>query len=86
MENDFENLYSIDNGVRYDANHLDDVIHQLEQLSTDNDALPASDVLNGPISRDEVYKAIERAKCRKAAAGDNIPAEVLKNNCSVDIN
>ena len=42
-------------------------------------------ILNKPISRDEVLQAVIHAKFCKASAIDNIPAEVLKNDCAVDL-
>jgi len=42
-------------------------------------------ILNEPISRDEVLQAVIHAKFRKASGIDNIPAEVLKNDCAVDL-
>ena len=41
--------------------------------------------LNEPISREEIIVAVERAKLRKAAGFDEIPAEVLKNQTAIDL-
>ena len=41
--------------------------------------------LNEPITREEVYLAVEHSKRRKAAGIDNIPAEVIKNNTAIDL-
>ena len=41
--------------------------------------------LNEPISREEIIVAVERAKLRKAAGFDEIPAEVPKNQTAIDL-
>ncbi|VDI09227.1 Hypothetical predicted protein [Mytilus galloprovincialis] len=41
--------------------------------------------LNDPISREEIIKAVESAKVRKATGFDEIPAEVLKNPTAVEL-
>ena len=43
------------------------------------------DVLNAEISKSEIEKSILRAKLRKAAGLDNIPAEVLRKPVCVDL-
>ena len=37
-----------------------------------------NDILNGPITRDELYVALKRAKNKKACGSDGIPAEIFK--------
>lgn len=70
---DFKTLFSSDNTA---------------QLPTDSDNVNTKrDVseLNAPITRDEVLQAVISAKDRKATGIDDIPAEVLKNEVSVDL-
>ncbi|CAC5419450.1 unnamed protein product [Mytilus coruscus] len=41
--------------------------------------------LNNNITRDEIVKAVEHTKLRKAAGYDEIPSEVLKNESAIDL-
>lgn len=56
---------------------------QLDRTSFDTDI--DVNIVNEPISRDEVLQAVIHAKFRKAFEIDNIPAEVLKNDCAVEL-
>ena len=56
---------------------------QLDRTCFDTDIYV--NILNEPISRDEVLKAVIHAKFHKASGIDNRPAEVLKNDCAVDL-
>ena len=42
-------------------------------------------ILNDEITKPEIEKSILRAKLRKAAGLDNIPAEVLRNPVCVEL-
>ena len=41
-----------------------------------------SDLLNSPITIDEIQKAIRKLKCQKTASVDSIPAEFSKHGCN----
>ena len=70
-----------DNGSTddYDEAHLQDIRYCLS--NTDFASSPEAEALNRPIDRHEIVKAVERAKLRKAAGIDAIPAEALKMTC-----
>ena len=42
-------------------------------------------ILNETITREEIAKAVEHAKLRKACGIDEIPAEVLKNPTAIEL-
>ena len=72
-KSDFQELYNADN-----VGHIPDALGYLPQT-------PDCSVLNEPISRFEICKAVDAAKLGKAAGVDEIPAEVLKNDSVVDM-
>jgi len=77
-------LYNVDNVGLFDDVHLRRISEEVasgEVTSAQFD----TNVLNAPISREEVVHAINRAKGGKAVGLDSIPAEALKNNACVDI-
>ena len=84
MENDFENLFTNSTNPSFDDNHLDDTKRKLQENS-----VPRSDtdisLLNEPISREEVEQSLYRAKLKRAAGFDGIPAEVLRNPVCIDL-
>ncbi|CAC5408283.1 unnamed protein product [Mytilus coruscus] len=55
-----------------------------ESVDSGNDIQYDVTTLNDPISREEIIKAVESAKVRKATGFDEIPAEVLKNPTAVE--
>ena len=67
-KNDFHTLFQR-NGTR-------DIELDNSEFNTEIDL----SLLSGPITRDEVLQIVLRAKLRKAAGIDDIPAEVLKND------
>ena len=83
-KNDYENLFHDNDDNGFDENHLRNVKNALQ-----NDMVQRNDVdlsaLNADITREEVEKSIMRAKLRKAAGLDDIPAEVLRNPVCVDL-
>lgn len=72
-KNDFKTLFSSDNTAQLPTN--------IDNVNTERDVSE----LNAPITRDEVLQAVISAKNRKATGIDDIPAEVLKNEVSVDL-
>ena len=80
----FDKLYNDDGSTDdYDEAHLQDIRYRLS--NTDFASSPEAEALNRPIDRHEIVKAVERAKLRKAAGIDAIPAEALKNDVCVDL-
>lgn len=83
-KNDYEQLF--DNSVNpdFDDAHLENVKKELLTNSVpfiDRD----TSILNQPISKSEVENSICRAKLKRAAGLDGIPAEVLRNPACVDL-
>ena len=80
---DYENLYSDTANPNFDEDHLRNVKNSLGR-----NAVPPIDIdmsiLNAEITLAEVEKSVFRAKLRKAAGLDNIPAEVLRNPTCVE--
>ena len=80
---DYENLYSDTANPNFDEDHLRNVKNSLG-----GNAVPPIDIdmsiLNAEITLAEVEKSVFRAKLRKAAGLDNIPAEVLRNPTCVE--
>ncbi|CAC5394459.1 unnamed protein product [Mytilus coruscus] len=72
-KSDFETLYARNDNI----DDLDNLVN--EENITD---LPD---LNNNITRDEIVKAVEHTKLRKAAGYDEIPSEVLKNESAIDL-
>ncbi|MCG8113538.1 MAG: reverse transcriptase family protein [Candidatus Thiodiazotropha taylori] len=83
-KNDYEVLFSNSDDPNFDEAHLQNIKHSLM-----NNTIPTlqTDVsrLNEPISRLEVERSIYRAKLRRAAGFDGIPAEVLRNPVCIDL-
>ena len=73
-KSDFEQLFSIDQITRPPVNDNDTFANQ-----------PDVTELNELISREEISVAVERAKLRKAAGFNEIPAEALKNQTAIDL-
>ena len=69
----------------FDQEHYELVKQEMEdgveEVNIDNNF----NVLNTDISIDEVKDAVVRAKLRKAAGVDDIPAEVLKNDSCIQM-
>ena len=68
----------------FDENHLRNIKHNLQNHTVPNSPSDIS-LLNAPISRLEVERSIYRAKLRRAAGFDGIPAEVLRNPVCIDL-
>ncbi|MEW8545344.1 MAG: reverse transcriptase family protein, partial [Candidatus Thiodiazotropha sp.] len=83
-KSDYEELFSESNDPRFDDNHLQDIKRKLS-----HNTVPCLDtdisMLNEPISREEVERSICRAKLKRAAGFDGIPAEVLRNPVCIDL-
>ena len=77
---DFNGLYNPNNEIDYDQTFYDNIL-QHKRLLEDNMLDPLyvhNDILNAPISRQEIEKIIYKAKNNKSCGFDKIPYEVLK--------
>jgi hypothetical protein len=88
---DYENLYKITENNTYDErflqrakDHLAQYDAEIKTIDTERTNYNDSNILNSPITHDEVTKSIFRAKLCKASGIDEIPAEVLKNQGVID--
>lgn len=83
-KSDYERLFSESTDSSFNVNHLNDIKRQLS-----NNTVPCLDtditMLNEPINRDEVERSICRARLKRAAGFDGIPAEVLRNPVCTDL-
>ena len=79
-------------GIMGDEAYL--VQHNIIMIDIDIPNIPEIDptlcrlqqeVVNRPISREEVILALQRAKIKKAVGIDNIPVEILKNEQMTDV-
>ena len=79
----YEDLYGGQMDCDFDEDHMRYVAEELERdnFTPNNNAL----ILNRPIEKSEVKRAIDRAKLNKATGIDAIPAEALKNPSCVDL-
>ena len=85
-KNDYDCLYNSDNSNSdFDNRHLREVTNSIADPNNNVFPKPDCSSLNGPITYDEVYKAVYRAKLRKASGIDNIPSEILRNECCVGL-
>jgi hypothetical protein len=83
-KSDYEHLYNdSSNPDWYDNDHLES-IRSVGDNATDTPDTELT-VINSAITREEVQDAVSRAKLRKAAGVDDIPAEALKNSSCIDI-
>ena len=82
--NDFENLFTNSTNPSFNDNHLDDVKRKLQENSVPSLDTDIS-LLNEPMSREEVEQSLYRAKLKRAAGFDGIPAEVLRNPVCIDL-
>ena len=82
---EYEHLFSESTNPIFNDDFLDSV--RESNITDIQECAPAVDnaSLNVPISREEVQNVISKAKVRKAAGLDDIPAEVLKNNICVEL-
>ena len=84
--NDFKRLYDEnDNGMLYDQEHFETIKRQVEMGTVNPNPNIDGNVLNDTITLTEVERAVSRAKARKAAGIDEIPAEVLKNESCIKV-
>ena len=72
-KSDFENLLN---------QNSDQVIVSNDNI---NENTYDATILNETITREEIAKAVEHAKLRKACGIDEIPAEVLKNPTAIEL-
>ena len=82
-KNDYQNLFQESGDVTFDETHLRNVKEALQNNTVQRDNVDLS-ALNADITMEEVEKCVMRAKLRKAAGLDNIPAEVLRNPVCVE--
>ena len=87
-QNDFTSIYQNENTneTLYDDEHLVNITREVSggnivPINENHNA----EVLNVPVSIDEVKNAVLRAKAGKAKGFDDIPAEVLKNDCCINM-
>ena len=81
---DYENLFREKPDTNFNEAHLRNIQSTLRDKQYPVHNVDVS-VLNAEISKSEIEKSILRAKLRKAAGLDNIPAEVLRNPVCVDL-
>ena len=81
---DYENLFCEKSNTNFDDDHLRNIQSTLRdnQFPVHNADMS---ILNDEITKSEIEKSILRAKLRKAAGLDNIPAEVLRNPVCVEL-
>ena len=93
---DFKNIYqNIGNG-QFDEDHLAYIEQRVDSMereyqemvrehNEDIHGINHIDILNQPLTLDEVRKAVLRAKKRKAVGLDELPAELLQNETAIEI-
>lgn len=84
-KNDFKSLFAEKQCPNFDSKFLkeseillqnyDKETKQYNKLQSENDT-----IINSDITYEEVYKAVYRAKLRKASGIDEVPTEVLRNS------
>ena len=83
---DYECLFNGEqDNPSFDKSHLDQVREIIRE--PDSHAFQVSDcsLLNAPISREEVRTSVYNTKVRKTSGVDEIPAEELQNETSIDL-
>ena len=89
-KNDYEKLFAENVNPSFDEAFLQDVKTENElseaNMFTSNTTPPEGiDIMNDPISIQEVAKAVAAAKNDKAAGCDGLPSEVYKNDISIEL-
>ena len=66
----------------FDYDHMNNIIKPVKSFPNDINVKGEngqSDLLNSPITIDEIQKAIRKLKCKKTAGVESIPAEFSKH-------
>ena len=68
----------------FDYEHMNNIIKQVTsfQHNVEHDKSNMTQFLNSPITAEEIKKAIQKLKCKKAAGVDDISAEFYKYGCN----
>ena len=68
----------------FDYEHMNNIIKQVTsfQHNVEHDKSNMTQFLNSPITAEEIKKAIQKLKCKKAAGVDGISAEFYKYGCN----
>ena len=68
----------------FDYEHMNKIIKQVTsfQHNVEHDKSNMTQFLNSPITAEEIKKAIQKLKCKKAAGVDGISAEFYKYGCN----
>ena len=68
----------------FDYEHMNNIIKQVTsfQHNVEHDKSNMTHFLNSPITAEEIKKAIQKLKCKKAARVDGISAEFYKYGCN----
>ena len=68
----------------FDYEHMNNIIKQVTsfQHNVEHDKSNMTHFLNSPITAEEIKKAIQKLKCKKAAGVDGISAEFYKYGCN----
>ena len=68
----------------FDYEHMNNIIKQVNsfQHNVEHDKSNMTQFLNSPITAEEIKKAIQKLKCKKAAGVDDISAEFYKYGCN----
>ena len=68
----------------FDYEHMNNIIKQFTsfQHNVEHDKSNMTQFLNGPITAEEMKKAIQKFKCKKAAGVDGISVEFYKYGCN----
>ena len=68
----------------FDYEHMNNILKQVTsfQHNVEHDKFNMTQFLNSPITAEEIKKAIQKLKCKKAATVDGISAEFYKYGCN----
>ena len=82
--NYFEQLVYPPHVDYFDYEHMNNIIKQVTsfQHNVEHDKSNMTQFLNSPITAEEIKKAIQKLKCKKAAGVDGISAEFYKYGCN----
>ena len=78
---EFQNLFNGYDRSEFDNDYYTYAQQMREQLENNT----PNDVINTPITADEVKRAVKKAKSKKAVGIDNLPYEILKNPQSLTL-
>ena len=82
--NNFEQQVYPPHVDNFDYEHMNNIIKQITSFQRNNvehDTSNVTQFLNSPITAEEIKKAIQKLKCKKAAGVDDISAEFYKYGC-----